>query len=134
MMPATGRSSLFGGTQANDRNALPMQNNAAAAGASHNGGGQRAGSIPHGLRPRLRHVAWPSHLTRLHGSGVLHNHALLKLTGSNLTVQVTDMPRCHRPGIGRLLFGLSCVAAGCYVVTCLRHKKLLERRALALFT
>ena len=59
-----------------------MQNNAAAAGASHDGSSQRAGSVSHGLRSRVRHVARPSHFTRLHDTGVLHNHALLKLTGS----------------------------------------------------
>ena len=59
-----------------------MQNSAAAAGASHDGSSERAGSVSHGLRSRLCHVAWPSHFTRLHDTGMLHSHALLKLTGS----------------------------------------------------
>lgn len=51
------------------RHASPAQSTAAAAGASHNGCGQRSGSVPDGLRPGLCHVARAVHLAGLHGAG-----------------------------------------------------------------
>ena len=49
---------------------VPAQDCAACSGAADNGSSAARRRVPDGLRPRLRHVAGPQHLARVHDAGM----------------------------------------------------------------